>query len=99
MSFLIYIFSKSQLYFVNENVSLKYNQKILQIIENYKKNILIDKLNNGYSFVKEKFSENDIVNDTLSLYSDLLKSNNDSYLTKKNKKSHFGWLNKFLKFI
>ena len=83
------IFNNNQVYFVDENVPEEYNQKILLIIENYKKNLLIKKLNNGYEEVKENFSEKDIVKKTLSLYTDLLNNNSSSYLTKKNKKESF----------
>ncbi len=85
------IFNNNQLYYVNKNAPEEYYQKILLIIENYKKNLLIKKLNNGYDYVKEKFSENDIVTNTLSLYSQLLNNNNSSYLTKNNKNESF-WL-------
>mgnify|MGYP001313136635 CR=1 FL=1 len=85
------IFNNNQLYYVNKNAPEEYYQKILLIIENYKKNLLIKKLNNGYDYVKEKFSENDIVTNTLSLYSELLNNNNSSYLTKNNKNESF-WL-------
>ena len=57
MVFLIII----KLYFVDKNVSEEYYQKILLIIDNYKNNLLIKKLNNGYNKVKENFSEKDIV--------------------------------------
>ena len=85
------IFNNNQLYSVDKNVSEEYYKKILLIIDNYKNNLLIKKLNNGYNKVKENFSENDIVDSTLSLYSKLLNSNNNSYLTKKNKNESF-WL-------
>ena len=85
------IFNENQLYFVDENIPEEYDKKILLIIENYKNGLLIKKLNNGYKDVKEKFSENDIVDNTLFLYSELLTSNHTSYLTRKNKKESF-WL-------
>ena len=67
------IFNNNQLYFVDKNISEYNTIKILLIIDNYKNNLLIKKLNNGYNKVKEKFSENDIVDSTLSLYSEVIK--------------------------
>ena len=85
------IFDTNQLNYTENNSPQEYFKQISLIVDNYKNNFLKNKLDIGYNFVKNKYSEENIVKSTMTLYSYLLDKNNSSYLIKKNKKESF-WL-------
>lgn len=85
------IFDENQLYCVENNTPAEYFEKILLIIENYKNDYLNSKLEYAYQYIKDNYSEEEVVKSTLNIYSNLLNKNSTSYLNKKNKNESF-WI-------
>jgi len=85
------IFDENQLYYVKNNSPKEYFEQISCIIENYKNNLLNAKLDNAYKYVKDKYSEEEIVKSTIDVYSNLLDKKSTSYLNKKNENESF-WI-------
>ena len=54
-------------------------------------NLLNAKLDNAYKYVKDKYSEEEIVKSTIDVYSNLLDKKSTSYLNKKNENESF-WI-------
>ena len=85
------IFDENQLFYVENNSSAEYFEKILLIIENYKNDYLNSKLEYAYQYIKDNYSEEEVVKSTLNIYSNLLNKNSTSYLNKKNENESF-WI-------
>ena len=86
------IFSGSNLYVCKNNTSKEYYDLILKIIADYKSYKLIKKLNGGYKYISENFTEEVIVKKTISAYSFLLKKNDSSYLINSKNSKNLFWL-------
>ena len=70
----------------------EYKKLVFKILGNYKKGILLKKLELGYEEMMLKFNEEKIVKKTIEIYNKLLKKNNSSYLVKEGNSNESFWL-------
>ncbi len=68
------VFNKSLLYISKDDKITSYKKCIKAILKDYKEGRLKNKLNNGKKYVKENLLESKIVNQTISVYSQVEKS-------------------------
>ena len=85
------VFNDKCLYYVQNNQSKFYKNKVGELVKNYNENCLKQKIGTGFNMAKKDLTEK-IVQSTISIYEKLLQKNNSSYLIKKQKLNENFWL-------
>ena len=83
---------KNSTYISKENDLKSYIECIDKIINDYKNNLIEERLEKARTIAISKFSEEMIVNETLNIYESLNSDKNQSYLLKKDKDKMINWL-------
>lgn len=86
------IFTNDYLYYPEFNNYENYMEIIAKLIKNYRNNKLRKILDKGFEKVVNEFTEEKIVDSTISIYDDLLDKNNSSYLISKRDLKESFWL-------
>ena len=86
------IFNSDYLHYAELNNYKNYMDVVGTLIKTYKNNKLRVTLKNGFKKVVNEFTEQKIVDSTISIYDDLLDKNNSSYLISKRYIKESFWL-------